>query len=186
MGSNISEKYKCEWVAPERTGSRKVAEVLTYFGFTNDGRPIYTANNHFYLHEGPNEFYKDYILICNARNPYARTYSIFKNLFPQELDKGKDSFKKFLFEKMEKDITQRMIVNPVFQRKPNFIIRLEHMAEDLLKLPFITDKLKDSQVNMLTMHGKPLEDWEQYYDSETKEFVYNLTKHHFYFWGYEK
>ena len=186
MGSNISEKYKCEWVAPERTGSRKVAEVLSYFGFTNNGKPIFSANSYIFSHLGPNEKYEDYTLICNARNPYARTYSIFKNYVPQERDKGKDSFKKFLFEKMEKDITKEMIINPVFQRTPNHIIKLENMAQDLLKLPFITDKLDESQVNMLTIHGKPLDEWEQYYDTETKEFVYNLTKHHFIAWGYEK
>lgn len=186
MLSNISEKYRCEWVAPERTGSRKVAEVLTYFGFTNNNKPIYHYNNHFHLHNGPNEKYKDYILICNARNPYARTYSIFKNLYPQSIDKSKESFKKYLFEDMEKNITGPIVVKPIFTKIPDYLVRLEYMYEDLMKLPFILEVLNTSQLEMLCSHGKPIEDWEQFYDQETKDFVYSLTKHHFDVWGYEK
>lgn len=183
---NISEKYKVEWVAPERTGSRKVAEILSYYGFSNNGKPLYHYNNYFHSHYGPDEKYKEYTLISNARNPYARTYSIFKNLYPQSIDKSKEKFKKYLFEEMEKDITKRMIVNPFFEKPPAYIVRLEYMFEDLLKLPFIFDVLNESQLKMLCSHGKPLEEWEKYYDQETKEFVYGLTKHHFDVWGYEK
>ena len=39
--NNISEKYKFEWIAPERTGSRKVAEVLSYYGFKRNNQPIF-------------------------------------------------------------------------------------------------------------------------------------------------
>lgn len=186
MGSNISEKYKCEWVAPERTGSRKVAEILTFYGFKNNENPIYSCNNHFHRHNGPNEKYGDYLLICNARNPYSRTYSIFKNLYPVQQDKSKESFKKFLFQELESSYVKNMVINPIFSRKPNHIIRLENIFEDLIKLPFIFDVLTEPQVKMLSSHGKLLDEWEQFYDQETKEFVFDLTKHHFHEWGYEK
>lgn len=182
-GSNISEKYKCEWVAPERTGSRKVAEILSYLGFKNNGHLVYYFNSYSYLHSGPNEKYKDYILISNARNPYGRTYSVFKNFYPQFRDKNKENFKAFL---LDNNIAKTMIINPVFYKKPDYIIRLEHISEDLMKLPFIFDVLTENQINLLSSHGKPIEDWEQFYDEETKEIVYDMVKHHFLNWGYER
>ena len=30
---NVSERYKTIWLAPERTGSRKVSEILTFYDF---------------------------------------------------------------------------------------------------------------------------------------------------------
>jgi hypothetical protein len=55
-----------------------------------------------------------------------------------------------------------------------------------MKLPFILDVLTESQVDMLSSHGKEIEDWEPFYDDEMKEIVYEYTKHQFKFWGYEK
>ena len=186
LGSNISEKYKCEWVAPERTGSRKVAEILSYFGFTNNGKPIFFYGDHKHSHLGPDQKYGDYTLISNARNPYGRTYSIFKNFFRPGEDKSKESFKEYLKNDLKNGNTLSMVVNPFFTKTPDYIIRLEHMVEDLLKIPFILDVLSENQVKMLSFHEKPLDDWEQFYDEESKEIVYNLTKHHFEYWGYEK
>lgn len=186
MGSNISEKYKCEWVAPERTGSRTVAEILSFFGFKNNDRPVFHFGQHAHFHEGPNENYKDYILISNARNPYARTYSIFKNFYQGDRDKSKESFKKYLKTIQNNGPTLNMVVSPKFTKNPDYVIRLEHIFEDLTKIPFIMDILTEDQLKMLTSHGKPLDDWEQFYDQESKDIVYGLTKHHFLVWGYEK
>lgn len=186
MGSNISEKYKCEWVAPERTGSRKVAEILTFFGFKNNEKPVFSTNQHAHHHGGPDDKYNEYTLICNARNPYARTYSIFKNLYQYNGDKSKESFKNYLKNDLKNGRTLKMVVSPHFTKNPDYIIRLEYIVEDLLKLPFIFDVLTENQVKMLASHGKELEDWEPFYDQESKDIVYNLTKHHFDVWGYEK
>lgn len=186
LGSNLSEKYKCEWVAPERTGSRKVAEILSYYGFTNNGSPLYRPNNHAHSHQGPNEALKDYTLICNARNPYGRTYSIYKNFFSRMPENNDITFKVYLQNHVKISRTFRSVVNPTFDKLPDYIIRLENMFDDLLKLPFISDSLSKKQLEMLCHHEKPIEDWEQFYDEESKEIVYNLTKHHFDIWGYEK
>jgi hypothetical protein len=60
------------------------------------------------------------------------------------------------------------------------------MKDDLMMLPFITDVLTKSQIEMLTSHGKEIEDWKEFYDDEMKEIVYGYTKHQFELWGYEK
>jgi uncharacterized protein YfaA (DUF2138 family) len=39
----------------------------------------------------------------------------------------------------------RMVVSPRITVKPDYIIRLEHMTEDLLKLPFIFDVLTENK-----------------------------------------
>lgn len=187
FGNNVSEKYGFIWVAPERTGSRKVAEILTYYGFTNNGNKIFNAGEYSFSHYyNSSENNNDYPLICNVRNPYARTYAVFKNYYHKIQDKSKDNFKRYLFKDVSDDITKNIITNPILTKKPSHIIRLEYLFEDLIKLPFIFDVLTESQLKMLCLHGKPLDDWEQYYDQETKELVFDLTKHHFYEWGYEK
>jgi hypothetical protein len=55
-----------------------------------------------------------------------------------------------------------------------------------MKLPFILDVLTEDQVDILSSHGKEIEDWEQFYDDDMKEIVYRYTEHQFKLWGYEK
>jgi hypothetical protein len=193
-GGNISEKYKFQWIAPERTGSRKVAEVLSYYDFNHLGDKIYNYGRYNYSHKTivnenlwkviyPSLQYKT---ICNARNPYGRTYSLFKNFYSQIRDKSKEGFRRYLTEDLPRGQTMSMVVEPKWDKPFDYVIRLEHMKDDLMKLPFILDVLTESQVEMMSSHGKEIENWEEFYDDEMKEIVYNLTEHHFNLWGYKK
>jgi hypothetical protein len=60
------------------------------------------------------------------------------------------------------------------------------MKDDLMKLPFILDVLTESQVEAMSSHGKEIDSWEEFYDDDMKEIVYEYTKHQFKSWGYEK
>jgi len=185
---NISEKYKTIWIAPERTGSRKIAEIFTYYDFKSEGLPVFNHNNG-YSHNHRchiDEKYKDYDVIVGLRNPYGKTYSLFKNLYGKSKDKSKKEFKKYLREELPKKQTLKMVTSPTLNTIPKYIIRLEHMEEDLLKIPFITDILTPKQLSLMTQHGKEIEDFEVYYDQESKDIVYEHCKHLFILGDYEK
>lgn len=187
LPNNVSDKYKFEWVAPERTGSRQIAEVLSYYGFKNNGISIFYCGIYRYNHRMvPNEKYSDYKVVCNARNPYGRVYSLFKNFHSKMGNNGREGFKEYLYNQLPNQINPMMVTDPKPNKPFDYIIRLEHMKDDLMKLPFILDVLTESQIDMITTHGKEIDNWEEFYDDEMKEIVYNYTSHHFKLWGYEK
>jgi hypothetical protein len=184
---NVSEKYKTIWLAPERTGSRKVSEILSFYDFKKDDKPVFNFGNYYFSHVMPTDGrYLDYQIISNARNPYSRVYSLFKNYNFRFKDKTKENFKKYLIEDLPNGQMVPMIINPILNKAPDHIIRLEYMTEDLLKLPFIYDVLNQKQVELLTQHGKEIDEWEPFYDQESKDIVYEVCKDHFIYWGYEK
>lgn len=187
-GNNISDKYRFQWIAPERTGSRKVCEILNYYGFKNGDVGIFQNNTHHYSHvSSVNEKYNDYGIICSSRNPYGRVYSLFKNFCPFIQDKGIEGFKKYLMEYLPKEEILSMVLNPPNRYKSfDYVIRLEHIKDDLMKLPFISDVLSETQIEMITSHGKEIDNWEKFYDNEMKETVYNLIEYQFKLWGYQK
>jgi hypothetical protein len=186
-GNNISKKYNYQWIAPERTGSRKVSEILVYYDFKCNDRAIYAVGNYNYNHDiEPNEEGTDYKVICNARNPYGRVYSLFKNFFHPIKDKSKEGFREYLTEYLPKYYQMKMVVQPKWDKPFDYVIRLEHIKDDLMKLPFILDVLTESQIEMLVSHGKEIENWEEFYDDDMKEIVYKYTEHQFKLWGYEK
>jgi hypothetical protein len=111
---------------------------------------------------------------------------LFKNFFHPIKDKSKEGFREYLTEYLPKYYQMKMVVQPKWEKPFDYVIRLEHMKDDLMKLPFILDVLTESQVEMLSSHGKEIDDWEQFYDDEMKEIVYSYTEHHFKLWGYEK
>ena len=185
---NISEKYKTIWIAPARTGSRKIAEIFAYYDFKSDGLPVfnhingYSYNHKYYI----DEKYKDYDVIVGLRNPYGKTYSIFRNFHNYKQSEGKELFKKFLLEELPKGQRMNEVQNPILTKEPNYIIRWEHMEQDLFKIPFITDRLTSKQLSLMCQHGKEIEDFEVYYDQESKDIVYEYCKHLFILGGYEK
>jgi hypothetical protein len=187
ISNNISKKYNYLWIAPERTGSRKISEILTYYDFKNNGVSVNNFGKYNYTHNVESyEEETNYKVICNARNPYGRTYDLFKNFYPIIKDKNKEGFKKYLTKDLTRGQMMNMVVNPKWDKPFDYVIRLEHMKDDLMKLPFILNVLTESQIDILSSHGKEIENWEEFYDDEMKEIVYSYTKHQFKFWGYEK
>lgn len=183
-GYNISEKYKFVWVAPSRTGSRTVSEILTYYDFKFNGFPVFLYNGYRYTHISPNvEQFSDYKIICSARNPYSRVYSHFKNYGHHQPEKTKENFRNYVFGN---EWVENNLLEPILKKRPDYIIRIEHIKEDLMKIPFIFDKLTHRQLDLLLLHDVVDETWRTYYDDEMKEKVYQSFRNHFDYWGYEK
>jgi hypothetical protein len=184
LSNNVSEKYHAVWIAPERTGSRTVAQILNYFGFRHNLGPIDLLGGiqNYSHHFSDPELFNDWLHICNARNPYARTYSVFKMIDKQ---KG-ESFKDFILQRKFNHPSYGMLTKPTFLKKPEYVLRLENLKEDFLKIPFVRNNLTETQLDYMCTHGKELTSWEIHYNDEMKEIVYEMTKHQFEAWGYEK
>jgi hypothetical protein len=79
-----------------------------------------------------------------------------------------------------------MLTKPTFLKKPEYVLRLENLKEDFLKIPFVRNHFTETQLDYMCTHGKELTPWEIHYNDEMKEIVYEMTKHQFEAWGYEK
>jgi hypothetical protein len=182
--NNVSERFHAVWIAPERTGSRTVAQILNYCGFQRNQKPISLCEIFNYTHrfKDPGSF-NDWVQVCSARNPYARTYSVYKMLAKQEKT---PPFKEFVLNRVFNKMGKEMFLAPYFLKKPDYIVRLENLKEDLIKIPFVTECLTPNQLDYMTTHGKPLSSWEEDYNDEMKEIIYNTLKNHFVTWGYDK
>jgi hypothetical protein len=157
------------------------------------GRPLNLGYGYSYTHnwEIP-EKYKDYKIISSARNPYSRTLSLYKNFIYGYED---ITFREYILgltcgkpEENFKDGNSKYLTftNPLFEKQPEYVIKLENFYEDIKKLPFIFNHLTEQQLEMMCEHGKEIEEWESHYDQEMKDLVYEHLKHQFDMWGYEK
>lgn len=179
FGYNVSEKYKFLWIAPSRTGSRGVAEILSRYDFKYNGELIYSYNQENYCHFTSDlNLFQNYKIICSARNPYGRLLSHYKNYNKEQI-----TFQQYVKEKRWMELK---LEEPIISKKPDYLLRLEHLREDFKRLPFIFDRLNEKQLESYLQHGKELDAWEDYYDQDMKEIVYMSFKNHFIFWNYEK
>lgn len=179
---NINHDLKLVWIAPERTGSRTQARILSYCGFFNNGVPVSFGNNFHYTHFTDESLIPEgYEIVCGARNPYHRVWSIYKNLFNS---KG-ITFDSFFSDWVSYGQTVKMIQNPSFPKKPKHILRMEHFFEDFSSLPFIFDFMTEKQLKMLLLHEREREPMEELSEM-AKLKIQELCDNHFKVWGYEK
>ena len=191
--ANVNEKYRLVWIAPERSGTRSLVRIFTFCGFVCQGRPLNLGYGYHYTHnwEIP-EKYKDYKIISSARNPYSRTLALYKNFVYGFED---ITFREYILgltcgkpEENFKDGNSKYstFTNPLFEKQPEYIIKLENFYEDIKKLPFIFNHLTEQQLETMCEHGKEIEEWESHYDQEMKDLVYEHLKHQFDTWGYDR
>ena len=191
--ANVNEKYGLVWIAPERSGTRSLVRIFTFCGFMCQGRPLNLGYGYHYTHnwEIP-EKYKDYKIISSARNPYSRTLALYKNFVYGFED---ITFREYILgltcgkpEENFKDGNSKYstFTNPLFEKQPEYIIKLENFYEDIKKLPFIFNHLTEQQLETMCEHGKEIEEWESHYDQEMKDLVYEHLKHQFDTWGYDR
>ena len=164
---NVSHKHKIIWWAPERTGTKITREIFLNYDFfvsnPKNGEEVpMTKENVSHLNKIQDEL-SDYTLICNVRNPYDRVFSIFLTTFYENiaLEKNKHgeikkTFNNWILNAFKPKKTcvtldtnysaKNMDINYfskwVFkEKKPDFLIRIENIVEDLEKLEFIKSDL---------------------------------------------
>lgn len=188
--ANISESYRFIWWAPQKSATRTAAQILSVYGCRHNKKPIFLSHTMTSCNYTSNciipEGYENYSLLISARNPYARTYSIFKNLYHNCFLKDKENFTKFLYDGINYSGLKEIVVNPPTPNREFIPIRTENIKEDFLNLTFTKEKLTEKQLDLILEPDKPATKWEKFYTKETKEIVFNLTKHQFEIFGYKK
>ena len=181
---NVNHDLKLVWIAPERTGSRTQANILSYCGFINDGNPVCFNNTYRYTHNTNESLIpKGYEIICGARNPYDRIQSIYSNLFGS---KQRVDFDGFLFQWVPNGHCLNMVQNPKFlSLKPKYVLRMENLFDDFRSLPFIFDFLTEKQLKMLLIHEREREPSKSLSD-KSKLKIQELCGKHFDIWGYKR
>jgi hypothetical protein len=198
---NISQKYKFFSWAPARTGSTHFTNILEKLGFGCADINLETKKlSNFKLKAEHNhtciffENHWDYKFITSMRNPYSMMISRTGII---NLDDMEDS-NKILKIRME-----NMTQNPLHfdggcmcyhERKPDYVIRLEHLYEDWLKLPFVPnhglnlsgelEKLTKIRLNNSANDGGDY--WKKYYDQALADLVYYNYPDSFELFGYDK
>ena len=188
--TNFSAKYKFVWIAPQRCATQTVSKILSLYDCRYNGRIInnpFIETKQLYTNNIPEiNVVEGYDILISCRNPYARTYSIFKNLFTHSFLKDKESFTKFCYDGINWSGLKEVITKPNKIDASFIKLRTEYLLDDLSQVPFIFEKLTTNQLKFMVEIPKPLNDWERFYTSETKKIIYKLTESQFEMFGYEK
>lgn len=187
----FSEKYGYQWWGQPRTASRALMSIQGRLEFQE-------MNTHDCKVYNP-----DWDTIISIRNPYARTvsYWILRHGLLHQKQK-RISFEEFVKKDNEYfRIRGLMLWNPIVRLKELngrvFTIRNEHLIDDLMKIPLITENiellkddiehLKSNRNNYrqfyILDHDTP---YHTMYTQELADIVYHAKKDEFETWGYEK
>ena len=204
---NVNHDLKVVWWLPSRTASRSVSEILAYYKFYNSILNLPVTESYTHAMEIPIGC-DDYTLVSNIRNPYAKVLSTWHlRHFKEDPETGnlilEKSFSEFLTHATagveESVITQN-------KKKPDFYIRVEHMIEDLHKLPFLdfTDPHTNMLINGLDTNtykceggsegfalrrdpkNSEMTDYKSYYTQKELDFVWNKYEDVFNEFGYQR
>jgi len=196
---NISDKYKCFTWTAQRTGSTHFTDILNRLGFQSayfkEGKLIKYRNsvwhNHF-CRFFENHF--DYTFLISIRNPYSMIIS--------QAGGGRKEFssedQKLVHSRIENLMQNPLDVGGCCQcfhtRKPDYAVRLEHLYEDWIKIPFVKnhelnlsgklEELTKIQLNSGVI-GNP-NYWKKYYNQSMADLVYYNHPDTFEFFGYDR
>jgi hypothetical protein len=196
-----SEQERLAVFLPAKTGTIHAAFILNHFNFkTNfhgkdDGNFIskddYFIHHHFKtIPKG----YEDYDVIYTTRNPYARlvSYHYHTKRMSGENAPNDNTFKEYFSNRVNNgcfNITDGFD----FVKTPKYLLRMEHLYEDYIKIPFIRDsklnqsgilyELCNKKIHAKTQETKPLK---YYYTQDMADYVYEMFKPYFDLTGYDK
>lgn len=185
-----SDKLQYYWFTPMRTGSRSCSHILRYFGFENLGHQLK-------IHEER----KHFSIILNVRHPFTRLVSLYNlNCLWEQCanDKFEEWAKNYLtawYPKLEFQIFLRELLNERWQSKLQ-LVKLESFQSDLMKIPFVHSEYENLKeviennieenkyINEFDSRLITKKPWQEFYNQELINFVYENLKYQFDFFSY--
>lgn len=172
---SFSRKHKFIYLAPQRTGSRSIKPVLQKYCEMETWMSDVEISGRTIIHDWvETDEFKDYDVLTSCRNPYSRAVSLFKwrqgaGQFPIDLFDGSKyirSVSRFLG-----DARSRI----------KYLIRLEHLADDLRKVPGVP---ANAELPQFDPTGNPYKTegllWEQFYNNAAaRDQIYEAYKDDF-------
>jgi hypothetical protein len=196
-----SEQERLAVFLPPKTGTIHATFVLNHFNFkTNfykkDDEKFFSKDDyliHHHFKTMPKE-YEDYDVIYTTRNPYTRLVSMYYHDIKvmEHQSSYSKTFKQYFSERVNKGWIHTN-VGFDFVKTPKYLLRMEHLYEDYIKIPFIKDsKLNESGILYdlcnKKIHAKNQETKQltEYYTQDMADHVYETLKPYFDLTGYDK
>ena len=209
---NVSKKRKIIWWGTAGCASRSFQGFLVGSGIDdlmNIPEKCHIANECSHTHsQGIPKGCEDYTIICNTRNPYSRAISSYLDEFvDNQREWSGKPYKEWLVDEYFAEHRKNgvdhfyMLEWPEIGREPDYIIRMEHMEEDIRKCPILMEsdplRIEDAlQSSIRTNNHKNenpkdeyignFQNFKKYYNQETADLVYNNLKQYFTKFGYRK
>jgi hypothetical protein len=186
---------------PPKTGSTSAMDILKNLGFNS----YFNNSGYFIPHKNDpqhNHFCKlcnshgNYSFITTLRNPYTIMSSYFlqtsKDFDSANTKNFEDYLNFYFYDDKHLEVKYFSCYN-YSKRLPDYIIRLENMFDDYVKLPFVlgTDYYKSGQLKKdCTVKKNPSQfpdfDWKSLYNQPLADIVYYNFAHVFELGGYDK
>jgi len=194
--ANLSERMFA-WTPP-KTASHSASIILPKLGFE-----LYTQEEK-YLKPSQKDIHNHHCILCNGhenfsfittmRNPYTMVLPIFKITIKKE-NWTLENFEHYLNRNFYGEESEAMSF-PCYNytiRKPDYIIRVESMLEDYLKIPYIknTEYYKSGKLEKDCLVKENSSDytnfdWKSLYNQNISDMVYYNYAHVFELGNYDK
>lgn len=176
-----------------RAATRSAGFIMWYYNFESDhdGR---VPNHSRFIPKGK----EDYYYIVNVRNPYSRLVSLYYLLNLHHQKKFDFSFENWIDKMYETSILVEMnslCISDCVQKKPDKLIRVENIDDDIKSLFFLDLKDKSLQEIIEQKIKKnlfenefdfPKKNWKDYYDQRLADRVYSICEKDFINFEYDK
>lgn len=208
---NFSITNQVVWLAPERTGTsitKKVFEKYDFFSIrkkTGNKEVNFEKGIHSHDDEIPEKF-SEFKIITNIRNPYDRVFACYQKLYLEKpILKTSTNFKikftewisetfwyqgPYIFLSPRYDDTKNFLQKWTFDTTDvDFVIKMENLKEDILKLPFIKNTEEEFyRIENLLSDNQFINEryftFQDVYDPKSAKLVYEFFKPCFYKFDY--
>jgi hypothetical protein len=198
---NISRQYKFFAWTHQRTGSTHFTNILKKLNFESAELNLETKklsnfasivkHNHTCLLF---ENHSDYKFIVSVRNPYSMVVSHTGVMSLPDFSRGKEKFRNIVENQVQNPHNPDGCCNCFHERTPDYAIRLEHLYEDWLKIPFVRSHELNTSGELEKLCNVPLNgmrktitnSWKEYYDQTTADSVYYSQPYSFELFGYDR